>query len=158
MKNSDDTSQLEFEITEDVEFEFINFNWNKHEVEDGTILKACHVPVKIFRTSRTDQHGYPVYLVLGKDFVTAHVPKELRQPPSSEPFDPENDQMEIIQFTVLREPWNSFELSDGTTLKIRLITNQVHVSEKRNAFGEPIYQITKTLSISAVFPPHLRKK
>ncbi len=106
----------------------------------------------------TDQHGYPVYLVLGKDLVTAHVPKELQQAPSSEAFGPENDRMEVIQFTVLREPWNSFELSHPTTLKIHLITNQVHLSEKRNAFGEPIYQITKTLSISAVFPSRLRKK
>ena len=67
----------------------------------------------------------------------------------------QNDLMEAedLDFEETNEQWNSYKLSDGTILKIRLILREVKRLKKWKPDGTPVYvintqQIIRTTDIS----------
>jgi hypothetical protein len=155
----DNRTKKKIDIEQDVEFEFEVFGWNRYELEDGTILKACHIPVKMLRTIQRDIQGFPIYLVLGRNIVTVHVPPTLHGVPSTEAvFDPTRELMGQVEIVTDREVWNIFKLVDGTILKTRLIVNKVLKSKSFNQFGEPVYTISSNVSQTTNVPDQLRSK
>lgn len=56
-------------------------------------------------------------------------------------------------FDIVREPWNKYELSDGTTLKTRIILQKV----VRRQQGERTGYGTMTQNLQIVFAPRERK-
>lgn len=140
---------IDLNIEDDVEFEFFKFQWNRYELDDGTVLKICNIPVKILRLKERDPQGQPKYMVVSANkILTAHVKLANRGPPSMEKFNPKTDIMNDIEFQHEREPWNEFQLSDGYKLRTKLIITKVKVSEKRNQFGEFIYYVNSSLNVT----------
>ena len=47
-----------------------------------------------------------------------------------------------LNFRVVREEWNEYELEDGTKLYVKLVLADVVRRNELNPFGEPVYQIS----------------
>jgi len=58
-----------------------------------------------------------------------------------------------IDFDVQEEHWNSYELKDGTTLKVKLVLNGVKRLRKHNPDGLPIYLIRSQNVVRTVDVP-----
>ena len=57
-----------------------------------------------------------------------------------------------MDFKTLREEWNEYEISDGSTVRLKVIvTNIVRLKDKFDPVGNPIYLVrsSNVLSISA---------
>lgn len=66
---------------------------------------------------------------------------------------------EDLDFKEETNDWNVFKLSDGTTLKIRLIVREVKRLKKWKADGTPIYVINSVNVVRTVdIPKELRQK
>ena len=57
---------------------------------------------------------------------------------------------EDLDFTDESEQWNSYKLSDGTTLRIRLILREVKRLKKWKPDGTPIYVINSMNVVRAI--------
>ena len=73
-----------FVIGQDLNYESIREDWNVYKLEDGTILKAKLVAVKISRGLGEDgksilytDTGEPLYNIRHTVIISAEVPKEL---------------------------------------------------------------------------------
>ena len=82
----------------------------------------------------------------------------------SEPDLPRITQKDVIEaedldFTEESEQWNTYKLSDGTTLKIRLIVREVKRLKKWKPDGTPIYMINSMNVVRTVnIPRELRQE
>lgn len=65
---------------EEVEFKPLEENWNKYQVEDGTIIKFKAVISRIVRTQKYNQiTGDPIYYVVSSNVIDALVPENLKK-------------------------------------------------------------------------------
>jgi len=64
---------------------------------------------------------------------------------------------EDVDFEEEKEYWNTYKLSDGTTLKIRLILRGVKRLKKFNPDGSPIYIVNSTNVVRALNVPEKLK-
>lgn len=58
-----------------------------------------------------------------------------------------------LDFTEEKEYWNSYKLSDKTTLKIKLILQRVKRLKKWDADGTPLYYVTTSNIVRVVNVP-----
>ena len=66
---------------------------------------------------------------------------------------------EDLDFSEEREVWNSYKLSDGSTLKVKLVLQGVKRLKKWSPDGVPIYMIISTNVVRTVnVPKSLRAK
>ena len=66
---------------------------------------------------------------------------------------------EDIDFTEEKEYWSIYQLSDGTTLKIKLILRGIKRLKKWNPDGSPIYVINSTNIVRVLnVPKELKTK
>ncbi|PVX24032.1 MAG: hypothetical protein CW691_08850 [Candidatus Bathyarchaeum sp.] len=66
---------------------------------------------------------------------------------------------EDLDFTEETEHWNSYKLSDGTTLRIKLVLKEVKRLNKWKTDGSPIYMISSQNIVRTVgIPKELKKK
>jgi hypothetical protein len=66
---------------------------------------------------------------------------------------------EDLDFTEESAQWNSYKLSDGTTLRIKMILREVKRLNKWKADGSPIYMISSQNIVRTVnIPKELKKK
>ena len=80
-----------------------------------------------------------------------------RQPPRIKASDLQ--QAEDIDFTEEKEYWNVYKLSDGTTLKIKLILRGIKRLKKWLPDGSPIYVINSTNVVRTIhIPKELKAK
>ena len=64
-----------------------------------------------------------------------------------------------VDFQVIKEDWNEYELSDGTKLKVKLVLVDVLRFPSYNPLGEPIYQImSQNVVKTAYVPEELKQK
>jgi hypothetical protein len=63
-----------------------------------------------------------------------------------------------LDFTEETEQWNSYKLSDGTTLRIKLILREVKRLNKWKPDGSPIYMISSQNIVRTVNIPKELKK
>jgi hypothetical protein len=49
------------------------------------------------------------------------------------------DELEELDFEIVREPWNKYKLSDGTILRSKTVVTKIYKTKKFNKYGEPIY-------------------
>ena len=65
---------------------------------------------------------------------------------------------EELDFQTMKEEWNEYQISDGSTIRIKLVmTNIVRLLDKRDQEGNPIY-VAKTSNVMAVSVPGKLKK
>jgi len=65
---------------------------------------------------------------------------------------------EDMDFEEEREAWNTYKLSDGTTLKIKLVLQGVKRLSKWNPDGNPIYVINSQNIVRVVNVPEKLKR
>ena len=66
---------------------------------------------------------------------------------------------EELDFTEEKEHWNTYNLKDGTTLKVKLVLRGVKRLKKCDPTGSPIYLINSTNIVRAVnIPKDLKAK
>jgi len=66
---------------------------------------------------------------------------------------------EDLDFEEVKEDWNVYKLSDGTTLKVKLILRGVKRLKRWNPDGTPIYIISSQNIVRAVnVPDNLKAK
>ena len=66
---------------------------------------------------------------------------------------------EDVDFEEVKESWNVYKLSDGTTLKVKLVLTGVKRLKKYNPDGTPIYVISSQNVVRVVnVPPELKAK
>lgn len=59
---------------------------------------------------------------------------------------------EELDFEPLSERWNEYRCSDGSLVKLRLVVSKIVKLDKKNAQGEPIYQVASA-NVLAITPP-----
>ncbi|HLI46873.1 MAG TPA: hypothetical protein VKU94_06755 [Geobacterales bacterium] len=64
---------------------------------------------------------------------------------------------EDVDFQVVKEEWNEYKLSDGTTLKVKLVLAGVKRLKKYQPDGKPIYIINATNVVRVVDVPEKLK-
>lgn len=73
----------------------------------------------------------------------------------------EGKEVEATEITVVNEdePWNTYDLNDGTKIKTKSVLAQVYrIEELYDSIGRPIYLFTKQTITSITSPDGLRKK
>lgn len=63
------------------------------------------------------------------------------------------EEAEDLDFAEEQEAWNVYKLSDGTTLKIRLVLQGVKRLKKWKPDGDPIYLISSTNIVRTIDIP-----
>ena len=58
---------------------------------------------------------------------------------------------EELDFEPLKESWNEYRCADGTYVKLKIVVSKIIKLDKRNAQGEPIYQVASA-NVLAVTP------
>lgn len=113
-------------------------------VEDGTIIEAL-VRVESVIQDIKDPTGSGVRT---SNSVKSYVPKNNRRPERFVQFNPTDLTSGIIEEDVKTEELSSefsgYELSDGATISIRTIVNQVNKTKFYSQDGEPVYSVITT--------------
>lgn len=63
-----------------------------------------------------------------------------------------------IDFKVVKEAWNEYQLADGTKLKVKLVLIDVLRMPDYNPLGEPLYRIFSQNVVKATYVPEKLKK
>ena len=64
---------------------------------------------------------------------------------------------EDLEFEAEKESFNEYRLSDGTTLRMKLVITRVARLDKYKDDGEPIYIMQSQNVVATDVPQHLRK-
>jgi len=63
-----------------------------------------------------------------------------------------------VDFKVIREDWNEYQLSDGTELRMRLVVSNVFLlPEEYDPEGNPVYVVKSGNILVVRSPDHLKK-
>jgi hypothetical protein len=63
-----------------------------------------------------------------------------------------------MDFKTIREEWNEYQISDGSTIRVKLVmTNIVKLKDKHDQTGTPIYSV-KSSNVLAVSVPEKSNK
>jgi hypothetical protein len=135
------------------EYGFINFkilteDWSEYLLEDRSLLRIKTIPLKILFSG--EEYG-----INSTNCLVTFSPRELKGEPSNEPI----IQSEIknsfdksdLKFEVRNEPWNEYELEDGTKIFLKMVAVQVSRTKFYDAYGDPIYWINHQM-ISKKYP------
>ena len=64
---------------------------------------------------------------------------------------------EEVDFKAVSEPWCTYQLDDGYTVKMKLVVTQVLKTSQKDADGNPVY-VVRSSNILAVSPPETYKR
>ena len=67
---------------------------------------------------------------------------------------------EPVDFEVVKEDWNEYKLTDGSTLKIKLVlTGVMRLNNQYDPVGNPVYVISSQNAVRVInVPPSLRHR
>lgn len=65
------------------------------------------------------------------------------------------DELEELDFEIMREPWNKYKLEDGSLLRLKNPAVKTFKSSKLDQFGLPIYGMGGTTLVAATVPKEL---
>jgi len=144
------------EDTEDVDFRIITEGWSTYELEDGTVLRARAIVLKIMKPKGPVKKGEPVPLGFSFHQVNSvSSPKEIRGARNPHPRVVEelkNLTQEEIEFKELGETWNVYAipvLGDDKGLKTRVVVSSVRrVKDEYDAEGNPQYLADSTVIVT----------
>ena len=64
-----------------------------------------------------------------------------------------------LDFKTKKEEWNEYEVIDGTTIRVKLVTsNIVRVQNRYDDEGNPIYLVKSTNVVGVSVPDNLKKE
>jgi len=136
----------DFEV---LEFEVLEEDWNKYELEDYTLIKARLIPTRIERPKRgpaaqVSISATPIFSVFAQK----------RGPRGETPPQETWQTLEKIPVKIITssEPWNKYRIpKTGDVIQVKLIVSEVfRVKDKFDNFGEPFYILTHSQVVSPV--------
>ena len=67
---------------------------------------------------------------------------------------------EPVDFEVVREDWNEYRLTDGSTLKVKLVlTGVMRLNNQYDPVGNPVYVISSQNAVRVInVPANLRRR
>lgn len=143
-------------------FKATHEDWSEYKLEDGAILKARFVLIKVLDATEYDEQGNPIYDVNSTNAVGVFVPEKLRGNPSKERYSrnelEESIVKEDMEFERIKEGWNTYELENGAKISVKLILAAVSRTNKFDSRGEPIYIFNIQPLIKGKIPKELKKK
>jgi hypothetical protein len=132
------------------EYGYVNFEptknekWSVYCLADGTILKLKLIPLKFIK--KDDD-----YAVSATAVMVSFSQSELKGEPSTTPLPiTEAEKKGVLDkdktnmtFDSIEEPWNEYKFTlDGTKVSIRTFATEISGTNKKDAYGDPIYLVT----------------
>lgn len=133
-----------------VDYDNVKVGWSRYELENGITICLTALPLYIFSTDTIDPKGMPGYVITWNNAFRLTVPENLTGAPAP-PLTPEQTKRApsvIVRPLTFNEPWNEFELSDGHTLRSRVIVTEIR--RVINAFdpsGIPVFPVVSQIVI-----------
>jgi hypothetical protein len=62
-----------------------------------------------------------------------------------------------LDFKTIKEEWNEYQASDGTTLKIKIVLTDVYKLDQYDQDSNPIYVVKSSNVLATSVPEHLKK-
>ena len=125
-----------------IDFKIGSEQYSRYRLEDGSTLLAKFVITKFYLTPDTEP-GSTIHYHSSSSFVlTCICPEYLRGRPSV-PI-PKLEELRaqdsvIVKSVIENEPWNYYDLSDGTGFFTRLRVTQVKRTKSIGGEGDPLY-------------------
>ncbi len=147
---------------EAVDFRVKNEPWLRYKLQDGTLLLARLVVLKVFRTDQYDPAGQPVYAWTASSLFTTIVKKEQKGTPSPTPLasmDPRDYNTSPVDFEKTgTDEWNVYETVDGSVISLKMEITQIMKTDKYGPDGDPFYMISAQTVPRVRVNPNLIKK
>jgi len=119
-------------------FKTISENWGEYILEDKTIFRMKIIPMKIL----FEGAGFAVN---SSNCLVTFSPKNLKGTPSTGQINKANIKNSFdvsdLKFEAKNEPWNEYELDDGTKVFLKMIPLQISRTKFFDMYGDPIYWV-----------------
>jgi hypothetical protein len=136
-----------------VDFKATNEDWQYYNLSDGSKIRVKLVLGQVWR-SKTQQNpisGEPLYVWNSQNVVAiVSYPDSLRGQPTAiqmtaEAIAQNVEQTVEFELSGKQDEWGSYNLNDGSKLRLRLNLTSVYRTKFRGQAGEPIYSISTGL-------------
>jgi hypothetical protein len=144
---------------DDIKFSVVKEDWNEYKLQDETILRTKIVLIKAVRD--VDPRQGIGYNFNTQNHVAVFTSSDKKGTPGTKPYTPQELQASVvdeIDFEVVKEDWNSYQLEDGARIDIKLILTRVAKTDKFDPMGSPIYLTQTQTVIKPKIPKELQKK
>lgn len=112
-------------------------------ITDGTVVKAKAAVKKIFFHPQKTPEGYPASIMIDTmNIISSLVPASAKRAPSPEPWNPQTDRGEEVEFNEQKIEIQEYMTPDGFRVTVKPVITKILKYSKFNNFGEPIYGIT----------------
>jgi len=144
-----------------LDFDIIKEPWNKYSLRDGSSLKCRYALHRILKREilKPDGsvEGKPQFAIEGQQMnAIIHTLQELRGPPATEKYSPEELQAAIvaeeIPYDTIAEEWNEYVAEEGTRVRVKQTVTKVSRTNKFDKAGFPVY-IIESSALAEVKPP-----
>jgi hypothetical protein len=152
------------------DFKIISETWDKHKIKDGSLLKARVILSSVMLETSLNEiearvrAGEKPKIGLAfrtRNFFEIESPPELRGEPDTKQYSNEELRASTIEtdmdFNTIQQSWNSYELENGITLKVRISIVQVNKTSKFDDRGIPVYFIESSVDLKTELPEHLKE-
>jgi hypothetical protein len=123
--------------------------------------KIRYILIKAMRHAQPDQFGNPTY-DLNSQNIIGIVPSKSSLGTPSPPYTRDELSSSIthndMKFDAIKEPWNEYELKDGTVIRVKLVLTMIGETSKHEVHGEPVYLVNAQPIIKGVPSDKLKKK
>jgi len=125
-----------------IDFEIIKEPWNKYQFADNSVLKTRAILKKVERVMEGDKISFKMDV---QNLTVIYANSELKGEPNPNPISKQEMKKSIdkpdMRYDTLSQEFNEYLLDDGTKLKI--FTNVISVSRttRKDAKGDPVYQV-----------------
>ena len=136
---------IDFSTLIPIDFTVVSESYSRYRLDDGTILLAKLVLTKIFKVPNPDPSTEVQYQSASSFVLTSISPVELRGKPTVPMPDVsklgEKDSV-TVQIKAESEPWNQYQLPDGTSMFPRIRINGARRTQVFSGDGDPVYIIS----------------
>ena len=110
-----------------------------YKLDDNTIIKA----LVLVHSLILDPKNPEGFSISSTNIITAHVPKENRNPQAFVPYTQQQLNEGItnddVNFEVLRENFSVYRLSNKMTMSVKTVVGQIRKTRYFTRDGEPVY-------------------
>lgn len=136
---------------QELEFDIVEENWNRYELDDGVIIKGRIFLGKIMRDPNDPKKmnfdiSPPKWSVYATPALRGHPSTDLLRDPNKQKTAPKYK----VHSKVNHEPWNVYKiLQTGQELKIKLTIDEINrFTDAYDQNGSPFYSIPNGIAVS----------
>lgn len=153
-----------------LDFEIEREEWNKYLLEDGTLLRVKLILTgtlidknieELAKEAKSAQKLTIGFAIRSRNIFAVEPPPELRGPPDSKRYSPEELRASIVKeeldFETKRETWNSYLFENGIRMKARISPTSVNMTSKFDSGGMPVYFVDSAIDVKLKLPETVEK-